>query len=85
MFKEPPCFNIVENFNRFLSALSVLAERPTILEHILVTKDFCPQGVYQVQLCIDGNWTTVIVDDLFPCDQYARLAYSQVNIHLVFD
>jgi len=60
-----------------------VAERPALLESIVVTREYCPQGVYQVRLCKDGHWTTVIVDDLFPCNDYSCLVYSQVVVFLL--
>ncbi|KHJ84662.1 calpain family cysteine protease, partial [Oesophagostomum dentatum] len=50
-----------------LSAMALIAERPDVLERILLTKEYSHFGVYQVRLCIDGQWKIVLVDDFFPC------------------
>ncbi|KAK5969505.1 Calpain-15 [Trichostrongylus colubriformis] len=55
-----------------LSAMALIAERPDVLEHILLTKEYSHFGVYQVRLCIDGQWKIVLVDDFFPCRVESR-------------
>jgi calpain-15 len=63
----------------FLSALAVILDRPEIIQKILVTKEFCPEGCYLVRLCHNGEWKIVMIDDLFPCDENAYLLYSKAH------
>ena len=62
-----------------MSALAVIAEREHLLKDVFVTQKICEQGIYSIRLCKDGDWTTVLVDDLLPCDKNRLLLYSQAK------
>ena len=52
----------------FYSVLSSLANcYPSIFTKIILSKDYNPNGMYQVKLYIDGEFQTIILDDYFPC------------------
>lgn len=80
-FIRPSCIMLIPVWCicRFLSSVSLLAQRRNLLEDIIITKNFSEEGLYQVCLCKDGNWKTVIVDDRFPCDKNGNLKYSRVS------
>ncbi|XP_067948715.1 calpain-15-like isoform X2 [Watersipora subatra] len=80
LFNEPKSTDIVQGYLGncwFASALSVLAERRTLLERIFVTKSINPNGVYAMRLCKDGRWVDVIVDDRLPCTSDGRLCFCK--------
>ena len=52
----------------FLSALAVIAERPDLIEHIVVTRpQLNSNGKSEFRLFVEGDWQVVEVDNQLPC------------------
>jgi len=51
----------------FLSAVSILSERPALVERLFLTTQVNELGAYRVKFCKNGEWMNVTVDDFFPC------------------
>ena len=54
-----------------LSAFSVLAQHPALLDQVLATKTPNPAGVYAVRMWKNGKWEEIIVDDRVPVNAKA--------------
>lgn len=63
----------------FMSALVVLIEREHLIRSLFITNELCPQGIYQIRLCKDGIWTTILIDDFVPCDEGGYLLFAYVR------
>lgn len=50
----------------FLSALAVVAEKPYLVRQLLPHRELNDKGCYQVNLCLDGKWTPIILDSHLP-------------------
>lgn len=50
----------------FLGALGVLAENKKLIERLFIVNEPHPACIYAVWLCVNGNWTPVIIDDNIP-------------------
>ena len=53
--------------NHLDSALSALAEKYNLIKRLFKSDIYNENGIYQVKLCVNGEWTTVVVDDFIPC------------------
>lgn len=64
----------------FLCSLASLVHKhPQHLSTLIPDMDLhLKEGIYQVNLCINGAWTSITVDDLFPCDMQNNLVFAQV-------
>lgn len=52
----------------FLSVLSVLSEDPQRIKRLFKTDRMSNEGVYCIEICKNGTWREVVIDDYFPCD-----------------
>lgn len=53
--------------NHLASALSALAEKGNLIKRLFKSDSYSHFGVYQVKLCVNGEWNTITIDDYFPC------------------
>lgn len=64
----------------FLSSISSLAESEERVKELFLTKEINKAGCYAVQLYINGELRTVVVDDYFPyCPHKDQWAMSRCN------
>ena len=61
----------------FLCAVACLAEMPSLIERLILTKEVNEEGVYRVRLCKNGEWQEVVVDDYFPCFPNGQPMFSK--------
>ncbi|KAF2892192.1 hypothetical protein ILUMI_13981, partial [Ignelater luminosus] len=62
-----------------MSALSALIQRDEdIIKSLFITNQKSANGKYQIRLCKDGVWITVVIDDFLPC-KIGCLHYAEVE------
>jgi hypothetical protein len=56
-----------------------VAERPALIDNVIMTRDYNREGAYLIRLCVGGLWKVLLLDDLFPVDRHGNLAFSKVQ------
>ncbi|CAI2354925.1 unnamed protein product [Caenorhabditis sp. 36 PRJEB53466] len=60
-----------------IATFKSLCAQKELFEKILPKRqEFAELGIYQVRLCVDGEWKMFIVDDFFPCSSERRELYA---------
>ena len=62
----------------FLSALTVLTQNPNLIRRIFKTEEINEFGQYAVNLCINGEFQMVEIDDFFPCRKSKNREFESV-------
>lgn len=57
---------LLYDFN-LVSAISGLAEKPDLINKIILNKEVSNFGIYFLKLCVKGKWKKFVIDDLIPC------------------
>ena len=64
------------SFPYFFSVLStLLSEYPSIIQQIILNKEYNKEGQYQVKLFVDGEFKIITIDDYFPVISGTNLFY----------
>ena len=61
----------------FLCAVSCIAEMPSLVERLFITKEYNEEGIYRVKLFKNGEWMEIVLDDYFPCLPYGGPIFSR--------
>ena len=59
----------------YLSSLAALAEFPERIVRLIFQKTTSQKGAYCIALCITGQWTTYVLDDIFPVKKDGTLPF----------
>ena len=53
--------------HNFSSSISCISEKPNLIKRLINNKKISKFGFYIINLCINGLWKKIFIDDLFPC------------------
>ncbi|UPQ99272.1 calpain-type cysteine proteinase [Chloropicon primus] len=63
----------------FLSGLAVIAERKDLVKRIFPVTQRNDEGVYECKFYIDGQWESVVVDNVLPVDEERKPAFAKLS------
>jgi hypothetical protein len=88
VFKNPVIFNDINPDDiiqgalgdcYFLCAMSALAEFPDRVRALFKTQSVNPAGIYEIEFCIGGRQTSVIIDDWIPVKKDGQPAFCNTK------
>ena len=53
-----------------MGSIAALAETPSRIAKLFVNRDANPSGCYAINLCEQGLWREIIIDDYIPCHKH---------------
>lgn len=72
--------------NSFYSvAVCLTLANQSLLERLFFNQNaVSPQGIYRLRLCKNGEWQSVTVDDLLPCEPLAKPKFASSSAHEIW-
>lgn len=64
-----------------IAALVAISQRPDLLQNILFSQFYNPNGYHQIRLCIRGEWKIIDIDDYLPCDSNGKIVFSTAKFN----
>jgi hypothetical protein len=84
IFETEPTPEVVRNGKlndgAIVSAIASLAEYPKLVHRLFISKKANTAGVFQVKLCFNGRWRTLVLDDFFPCFPLGTYMFSKSDL-----